>query len=525
MQLEIQDCPEKESLNKALAAKRKFVQLFNSYQNVYLAKIEGFSELAQLKSTFVQLAEQRKAMIDNQVAYQEFQWKCEAILNWIFERNKQLEERNHKPIRHFSEIDGLISQHQVFTVGLRVFEDEALENLRNLAKAIADGSVKTLLDNTNEKWRILIEVSSQRQILLEKAKKEFEAFDALLIQFAEQASSFNNWYEKLEEEFSNPVYADSVEDIKTQKRDFDELKNKCKSKLDDLKFLSDLNDRIQAKHNNSENPYTWHTMTTISELWEQVQKLLQIRENNLSEEMNRQEIADRLCQSYASEANKFYKYLSNIKSSMNEKQESNPTSPAAGAGGKNTSSSNLENHLKKLEKLSEDLKSNKLLLTNVEDRAAELESHGVYDKERHTKHSIVKLSQQYDQLKNQNIKMQHNLIQQINAMNSSGVPEELLRDINIMFKHFDKDNTGYLEHDELKSCFRALGIDIPIPDDPTDLIPEFEEILDILDRNRDGKVGINEYTTYMIERETSKVAGTSNVISAFKKVAENEDSE
>ena len=49
---------------------------------------------------------------------------------------------------------------------------------------------------------------------------------------------------------------------------------------------------------------------------------------------------------------------------------------------------------------------------------------------------------------NQNIKMQHNLIQQITAMNSSGVPEELLRDINIMFKHFDKDGSGYL-----RGCF------------------------------------------------------------------------
>ena len=94
--------------------------------------------------------------------------------------------------------------------------------------------------------------------------------------------------------------------------------------------------------------------------------------------------------------------------------------------------------------------------------------------------------------------------------------EETLRDIQIMFKHFDKDNTGFLEHAELKSCLRALGVNMSIPDDPAEPVPEFEEILNKLDPNRDGRVSLNEYTSFMIQRETSKVSGTANVIAAFK---------
>lgn len=123
---------------------------------------------------------------------------------------------------------------------------------------------------------------------------------------------------------------------------------------------------------------------------------------------------------------------------------------------------------------------------------------------------------------NQNLRMQHNLQQQIQAMNDSGVPEETLRDIQIMFKHFDKDNTGFLEHAELKSCLRALGVNMSIPDDPAEPVPEFEEILNKLDPNRDGKVSLNEYTSFMIQRETSKVSGTANVIAAFKNIASTE---
>merc|ERR1712072_1608650 len=108
-------------------------------------------------------------------------------------------------------------------------------------------------------------------------------------------------------------------------------------------------------------------------------------------------------------------------------------------------------------------------------------------------HSVVKLSQIYDQLCSLNVRMQHNLSQQIQARNNSGLPEETLRDIGIMFKHFDKDQTGFLEHDELKSCLRALGVNMSIPEDPAELIPEFEAVLNKVDPNRDGKVSLNEY--------------------------------
>ena len=67
--------------------------------------------------------------------------------------------------------------------------------------------------------------------------------------------------------------------------------------------------------------------------------------------------------------------------------------------------------------------------------------------------------------------------------NQSGVSEEALREFSMMFKHFDKDKSGKLNHQEFKSCLRALGYDLPMVEEGQ-RDPEFEVILDSVDPNR-----------------------------------------
>ena len=67
--------------------------------------------------------------------------------------------------------------------------------------------------------------------------------------------------------------------------------------------------------------------------------------------------------------------------------------------------------------------------------------------------------------------------------NQSGVSEEALREFSMMFKHFDKDKSGKLNHQEFRSCLRALGYDLPMVEEGQK-DPEFEVILDSVDPNR-----------------------------------------
>jgi hypothetical protein len=51
------------------------------------------------------------------------------------------------------------------------------------------------------------------------------------------------------------------------------------------------------------------------------------------------------------------------------------------------------------------------------------------------------------------------------------------------YRHFDKDKSGKLDHQEFKSCLRALGYDLPVVDEGQ-VDPEFQAILDMVDPNR-----------------------------------------
>ena len=68
-------------------------------------------------------------------------------------------------------------------------------------------------------------------------------------------------------------------------------------------------------------------------------------------------------------------------------------------------------------------------------------------------HSTVGLAQAWDQLDQLAMRMQHNLEQQIQARNQSGVSEEALREFSMMFRHFDKEKMGRLDHQQFKVIF------------------------------------------------------------------------
>ena len=128
------------------------------------------------------------------------------------------------------------------------------------------------------------------------------------------------------------------------------------------------------------------------------------------------------------------------------------------------------------------MRSQKGQLKRIEDLGAAMEERLILDN-RYTEHSTVGLAQQWDQLDQLGMRMQHNLDQQIQARNRSGVSEDALREFSMMFKHFDKDKSGKLDHQEFKSCLRALGYDLPVVEEgQTD--PEFQGILDMVDPNR-----------------------------------------
>lgn len=159
-------------------------------------------------------------------------------------------------------------------------------------------------------------------------------------------------------------------------------------------------------------------------------------------------------------------------------------------------------------------------LKKIEDLGAILEDHLILDN-RYTEHSTVGLAQQWDQLNQLGMRIKHNLEQQIQARNQSGVSEDALKEFSMMFRHFDKDKTGRLNHNEFKSCLRALGYDLPMVEEG-EPEPEFEAILDVVDPNRDGIISLQDYMAFMISKETENVQSSDEIVNAFQAITTQE---
>jgi len=220
----------------------------------------------------------------------------------------------------------------------------------------------------------------------------------------------------------------------------------------------------------------------------------------LDKEAIRQEENDKLRKDFAKYANAFHGWLTDTRSSMMEGQGT------------------LEEQLATIGLFAHEV-ANKggHDLKKVEDLGQILEEHLILDN-RYTEHSTVGLAQQWDQLNQLGMRIRHNLEQQIQARNQSGVTEDQLKEFSMMFRHFDKDKSGKLSHDEFKSCLRALGYDLPVAEEEGEEEPEFDAILAIVDPNKDGSVQLQDYMAFMISKETENVQSFEDVENAFKTI-------
>ena len=80
-----------------------------------------------------------------------------------------------------------------------------------------------------------------------------------------------------------------------------------------------------------------------------------------------------------------------------------------------------------------------------------------------------------------------------------------------------------LDHIELKSLFRSLGIELALKEGDQES-PEFLEILAIINPSIESAVSKDEFINYMLQRETTQVKGKGDIFAAFKAITDPEKS-
>ncbi|XP_055009555.1 spectrin alpha chain, non-erythrocytic 1 isoform X1 [Boleophthalmus pectinirostris] len=492
----------RDRVNDVCANGEELVKKNNHHVDNISAKITA---LRGKVSELERAAAQRKAKLDENSAFLQFNWKADVVESWIGEKENSLKTDDYG--RDLSSVQTLLTKQETFDAGLQAFQQEGITNITALkdqllaAKHIQSKAIEARHAALMKRWNQLLSNSAARKKKLLEAQEHFRKVEDLFLTFAKKASAFNSWFENAEEDLTDPVRCNSLEEIRALREAHEAFRSSLSSAQADFNQLAELDQQIKSYQVMS-NPYTWFTMEALEETWRNLQKIIKERELELQKEQRRQEENDKLRQEFAQHANAFHQWLQETRTYLLD------------GSCMVEESGTLESQLEATKRKHQEIRAMRSQLKKIEDLGAAMEEALILDN-KYTEHSTVGLAQQWDQLDQLGMRMQHNLEQQIQARNTTGVTEEALKEFSMMFKHFDKEKSGRLNHQEFKSCLRSLGYDLPMVEEG-EPDPEFEAILDTVDPNRDGNVSLQEYMAFMISRETENVKSSEEIESAFR---------
>merc|ERR1712113_236437 len=199
------------------------------------------------------------------------------------------------------------------------------------------------------RWNKLVSDSNHRKQRLLQVQEQFRQIEELFLTFAKKASAFNSWFENAEEDMTDPVRCNSVEEIKSLREAHAQFQASLSSASADFDQLSTLDKQIK-NFKVGPNPYTWFTMEALEETWRNLQKIIRERDTELAKEALRQEDNDKLRIEFAKHANNFHSWLTETRSSMMEGSGSLEEQLAA-VGLKAHEVANYSAALKKIEEL------------------------------------------------------------------------------------------------------------------------------------------------------------------------------
>lgn len=182
---------------------------------------------------------------------------------------------------------------------------------------------------------------------------------------------------------------------------------------------------------------------------------MQERESELGREAKRQEKNEELRKMFAQHTNVFHTWLTDSRTGLMD--------------GRGT----LEEQLEAVKAMIAEILQKKDALKKVEDLGAQVEEALIFDNKseththycwfvtlllsppscRYTEHTTVSLAQQWDQLSQSAMRMQHNLEQQIQARNTIGVSEEQLKEFTASFRYISSLYTSSYSYQLSCHCY------------------------------------------------------------------------
>ncbi|XP_015418805.1 PREDICTED: LOW QUALITY PROTEIN: spectrin alpha chain, erythrocytic 1, partial [Myotis davidii] len=432
-----------------------------------------------------------KLQLEDDLAFQEFNWKADVAEARIAEKERSLKiNGNGADLTAFLT---LLAKQDTLDASVQSFQQERLGKITDLKDQLvaAQHSQSKAIEERHaallRRWeQLLAACAAHRQKLLEK-QLPLQKAEELFMEFAHKASAFNHWCENAEEDLSENVHCVSLNEIRQLQKDHEAFLASLAKAQEDLNYLRELDQQIKSLHVPS-SPYTWLTMEVLERMWNHLPDIIKEREQELQKEEERQVKNFEMCQEFEQNASAFLQWILETRCAMFPKLIRFLFSlPSLGVVPWVTLSLLL------FQRKQKEIQLMKRQLTKIEDLGDNLEEALVLD----IKYSTIGLAQQWDQLYQLGMRMQHNLEQQIQAKDTIGVSEETLKEFSTTYKETEAGTGGNLF---LLCVERAQFL--------------------ILLSDRKGYVSLEEYTSFLIDKESENIKTSDEIENAFQALAE-----
>ena len=307
-----------DKVNEINTAGQKLIEARNHHSSNIIQRCD---QLRNKMHNLGDLANIRKQNLLDNSAYLQFMWKADVVESWI--SDKEAYVRSNDMGRDLSSVQTLLTKQETFDIGLEAFENEGISNITALKNQLVN-SGHSQSDGINKKyqeviarWQKLLADSNNRKTRLLQVQEQFRQIEELFLLFAKKASAFNSWFENAEEDMTDPVRCNSIEEIKSLRDAHNQFQASLSTASADFEALANLDKQIKS-FNVGANPYTWFTMEALEETWRSLQRIIRERDSELAKEALRQEENDKLRKEFAKHANNFHSWLTETRSSMME---------------------------------------------------------------------------------------------------------------------------------------------------------------------------------------------------------------
>jgi len=298
--------------------------------------------------------------------------------------------------------------------------------------------IKELEDEVDNHLVKLLDLSNQKRSTLEEDRAREQEKERLRLLFASQASNFKAFENEV---ITNAVvthFGFSLKEVENFQNELDKVENTIRDDVATKKSAYEDTNRQMSALNVRDNVYTNLEVNDLVKSESRINEAISSRRQRYNAELERQRYNDKLCQNFAALVEPLSKFISDSKEAIT------------------TSRGNLEQQLDLvLNKLSTREEDGKVF-GKIRELAAEMDDRKITHNE-HTSLTVKDVEVQWDQYKLFLENKEKQIRDEIELAKLRGLTPDDLKEIEDNFKAFDKNENGYLETSELKTCLYSLG--------------------------------------------------------------------